>query len=95
MAVALHHLGGRGLEADLELLADRLLHFRREMGEGSDRSRDLADAGTRQGISETLLVAAHLLEVDEQLQTEGRGLGVDAVSPPDARSVFELDGPSA
>ena len=43
VAVALHDLGGRRLEADAEPRAHRLLHRGRQVREGADGARDLAD----------------------------------------------------
>ena len=90
MAIALHDLGGCGLEPDLQSGADPLLDLGRQVREGADGAGDLAHGGFVECASQAVALAAHLLVEDEQLEPEGRGLGVHAVGSPDAGGVTEL-----
>ena len=62
------------------------------MGEGADGAGDLADRHVRKGPVEAEGVAAHFLVADEELEAEGRGLGVYAVGASHARCVPKLEG---
>ena len=92
VAVALDHLGGhrRGLQA--EPLADALLDFRADVGEGAHRAGDLADPQVLGGGAQARQVAPGLLIPDGQLEPEGDGLGVDAVGAADLHGVLEFQG---
>ena len=88
VAVALHHLGGGGLEAEAEPRADRLLEVGRQVGEGADGARDLADAGlVERAVQAHAVALASPARKHQQLEPEGGGLGVHAVGAADARGV--------
>ena len=87
VAIALHDLGRSRLEADAEPRAHGLLHGGIEVREGADGARDLADRGLVDRAREPLAVAAQRLVQHQQLQAEGRRLGVDAVRAADAGRV--------
>ena len=90
VAVALQHLRGDTGGMDAELLADVVLHERWGVGEVAYSAADLAALHIGGGHLETLDVAAHLLEPQCPLQSEGGDVGVYAVRAPDARRVLEL-----
>src|SRR6059058_4813508 len=62
-----------------------------KMSEGADGTGELADAEVFGGGVEAGEVALHLGVPEEQLETEGGGLGVDAVSAADDRRVLEFE----
>src|ERR1700722_13119289 len=62
------------------------------MTEGADGSGELADAEIFGGCIEAGEVALHLGVPEEQLEAEGRGLGMDTVGAADDGGVLELEG---
>src|SRR5437762_7038820 len=66
--------------------------FGLEMAEGADGSGELAYAEVFGGRLEAGEVALHLRVPEEELEAEGGGFGVDAVSTADDGRVLELDG---
>ena len=73
---------------------DALFVLRLEMAEGSDGAGELADAHVFCGCLEAHKVPLHLGIPVQQLEAEGRGLGVDAVRAADGGGVLEFDGAS-
>ena len=92
MTVALDDLRGDGRRLEAEARADALFVLRLEVAEGADGAGKLADAHVFGGCLEAGKVALHLGVPVQQLETEGRRLGVDAVSAADGGRVLELDG---
>jgi hypothetical protein len=90
--VALDHLRGHGRGLETEPRADALLVLGLEMAECADSSRQLAHAHVLGGRVEASQVALHLRIPVQQLQAEGRRLGMDAVRAADRRRVLELEG---
>ena len=90
VAIALDDLrrDGRGLEP--EPTADGGLDRRRQVGEGADRARDLADAPRFARAPHAHDVALQLGVPERQLQAEGHGLGVHAVRAADHRRLAML-----
>ena len=72
--------------------ADFLFEFRREVGEDSDCAGELADAHVFGGGHEARDVALRFGIPVGDFESEGDGLGVDAVSAADHGRVFELPG---
>ena len=70
--------------------ADALFVLRLQMAEGSHRARKLAHAHVFGGGIKAGQVALHLGVPVQQLEPEGRRLGVDAVRAADGRRVLEL-----
>ena len=93
--IALDHLRGDGRRLEAEPLADVGFDLRRQMREGADGARQLADADDRARAAYALDVAADLGVPERQLQPERHRLRVDAVGPPDHRRVPMLERPVA
>ncbi len=92
MAVALDYLRCDFDGAQAQFGADCLFVFGLEVAEGADGSGELADAEVFGCGVEAGEVALHLGVPEEELEAEGGGFGVDAVSAADDGGVFELDG---
>ena len=92
MTVALNHLrrNRRGLQSQAR--ADLLFEFRRQMREDADRAGELSDAHVFGGSRKARDVALRLRIPVSHLETEGDGLGMDAVRAPHHRRVFEFPG---
>src|SRR6266705_2705766 len=88
MPIALHDLGGDGLDAQAERGADLLLEGRLAVRVLAHGPGELADGDGRPGALEPLAVAARLHVPDRRLEAEGRGLGVDAVGAADGQGVL-------
>ena len=91
VAVALDDLRGDGRGLEAEPRADAFFVLGLEMAEGADRAGELAHAHVFGGGIEAGEVALHLGVPVEQLEAEGRRLGVDAVGAADGRRVLELE----
>ena len=92
VAIALDHLRGdrRGFQSQAR--ADLLFEFGREVGEDADRAGELSDAHVFGGGHEARDVALRFGIPVGELESEGDGLGVDAVRASDHGRVFELPG---
>ena len=90
VAVALEDLrrAGRWLEA--QRLARDALDIRRRGRVGPDRTRELAHAHSGECVVEPATVALELERPAQQLETEGRRLGMDSVRPADRDRVAVL-----
>ena len=83
MAVPLDDLAGDGLGEQAELVERVGLDLRREARVGADRPADLADADGVPCGQQSHAVAIQLGDPQGEHHAGGRGLGVDAVGPPD------------
>ena len=92
VAVALDHLRRDGGGFQSQPLADALFELGAEVGEGADGSGELAHAHVFGGAAKARDVALGLGVPVGQLESEGDGLGVDAVGAADHGRVFELPG---
>ncbi len=92
VAVALDDLRGDGDGGEAERGADGGFVLRLEVAEGADGAGELADAKVFGGGVEAGEVALHLGVPEEELEAEGGGLGVDAMSATDDGRVLELEG---
>ena len=88
VAVALEDLRGDGDGLEAELGADGFFVLGLEVAEGADGSGELADAEVFGGSVEAGEVALHLGVPEQELEAEGGGLGVDAVSAADGGGVL-------
>ena len=93
MAIALDDLGCDGSRLETELLADALFVLRLEVSEGAHGARELADAHVLCSSGEARKVTLHFGIPVEQLEAEGRGLGMNAVRTADGGRVLEFEGP--
>src|SRR6185437_2556975 len=91
VAVSLDDLGGNGRGLEAEACADAVFMLGLEMTEGADGAGELSDAHVFGGGIEADKIAPHLRVPIEQLEAEGGGLGVDAVSAADDGRVLELE----
>ena len=92
VAVALDDLRGNGRGLEAEARADAFFVLGLQVAEGADRAGELAHAHVLGCGVEAGQVALHLGVPVEQLEAEGRGLGVDAVGAADGGRVLELEG---
>src|SRR5579863_927344 len=92
VAVAFDHLRRNGRNGEAETLADFLFDLRAKMSAGAYGAGDLSDGDVFCGGFEAREVAAIFVIPVGDFQTEGDGLGVDAMSAADLRRVFELPG---
>ena len=92
VAVALDDLRRDGVYREAEELAYARLDFRRAVGVCADGAGELADHHFSLRLLEALDVAAYLGVVVEQLEAEGRRLGVYAVGAARAGRHFVFDG---
>src|SRR5271168_1182801 len=91
MAIALHDLRGDGYGFQTEFVTDRFFVLGLEVAEGANGSGELAYAEVFGGGVEADEVALDLGVPEEELEAEGGGFGVDAVSAADDGGVFELE----
>ncbi len=92
VAVALDNLRGDRGGFQSQARADFFFEFGREVGEDSDRAGELSYAHVFGGGHEARDVALGLGIPVGDFESEGDGLGVDAVGAADHGSVFELPG---
>src|SRR6202453_2291639 len=92
VAVTLDHLGSYRCGAQPELGADALFVLWLQMPEGADGAGKLAYPHVLGTGVEADQVAHDLGIPVEQLEAEGRRLGMDAVGTPDGGRVLELQG---
>src|SRR5207253_706006 len=92
VTVALDHLRRDGRNLEAEPLADLLLELWLQVSGVADRARQLAHTHLLGRKLEARDVALHLGVPVRQLQPKGDRLGVNAMRPPDCRSVLELEG---
>ena len=90
VAVALDDLCRELRGGQSQFLADHLLDARVDVGVSAHRAGELAHSDDLLRMLDALDVAVHLVHPEEQLQTEGHRLGVDAVGAPDAGRVLEF-----
>ena len=64
------------------------------MCENADGATNLAYRDGFPRARETLPITPHLVIPERECQAEGSWLGMDAVRPPDLRSIFEFDRPA-
>ena len=91
VAVALDYLSCNRYGSQPQFGADCFFVLGLEVAEGADGSGELADAEVFGGGVEAGEVALHLGVPEEELEAEGGGFGVDAVSAADDGGVLELE----
>ena len=92
VAIALNHLGRDGSHLQAELPADFLFDFGPEVRSIADGAGDFSKFHVMGGFAETGDVALIFSEPVGDLQAEGDGLRMNAVSAADLGSVLELVG---
>src|SRR5580658_11288420 len=92
VAVARDDLGRDRLRRQAELLRDMLFDRRRDIGEGADGAGDGASRDVAARLLQPVPRALELRVVAGELQAEGRGLGMDAVTAADGERHLVLDG---
>ncbi len=90
VAVALNHLRSDGSNAEPKSFADALFHFRAKMRSVADSTGNFPNGHLRGSIAETRDVPLIFSEPVGDFQAKGDGLGVNAVSAADLRSVAEF-----
>ena len=88
VAVPLHDLRRDGRRLEAQAAAHGLLDLGREVREGPDGARQLADGGRLARPFHALSAPNGLRVPVSELQAEGHRLGVDAVGAPDHRGVL-------
>src|SRR5579863_6423307 len=91
VAVSLDDLGGDGRGLEAQARADFFFLFWTDVRESANGAGELADAHVLGSGVKAREVALHLGEPVEQLEAEGGGLGVHAVSAADGGRVLELE----
>ncbi len=92
VAVALDDLRGDGRGLEAQVFAHLFLLVRIQVTKRADGAGEFADAHALGGGGEADGIALHFGVPVEELEAEGGGLGVDAVSATDRGRMLEFDG---